>query len=125
LLSLADDMAERRAVCATRARNFLDHAVAGPRVPFRVDGTCSGLHRPKTFDRFHARFGAWGLGPPAPQTSHATAEAVFAVCPSRHGEPPRRLGVRIEDGEIFVLGRLDDLTSSTVATCMRIASERR
>lgn len=42
---LAHDMAELREVCAQRARTFLGHAVAGPRVLVRVDGTCSDLHR--------------------------------------------------------------------------------
>lgn len=42
---LADDMAELRALCAARARAFLDHAVAGPRVFFYWDGMFADLHR--------------------------------------------------------------------------------
>lgn len=58
-------------------------------------------NRPETFDRFLARFGDCGIDASTLQTSYGMAEAVFAVCQSTRGVPPRRLGIRVEGAGIM------------------------
>jgi len=60
----------------------------------------SETNRPDTHDRFIERFGADGLTVGAMQTSYGMAETTFAVCQSRRGVPPRRIGIRVDGGRV-------------------------